>query len=121
MCVCVESFSFLGSEVQKDGKMEKEVTVRLQKTETIYQMWRWEVFRSHILSKDTKLRAFRTLVMPILLYGAETWNLSKRDLRKLKTFRMRCLQDILSVTLWDRIRNSTILEMTGELSMEDQL
>ena len=59
--------------------------------------------------------------MPVLLYGAETWNLSKRDLRKLKTFHMRCLQDILSVTLWDRIPNSTILEMTGELSMEEQL
>ena len=27
----VESFPYLGSEVQKDGKMEKEVTVRLQK------------------------------------------------------------------------------------------
>ena len=117
----VESFPYLGSEVQNDGKMEKEVTVRLQKAGTIYQMWRRKVFRSHILSKDTKLRAFRTLVMPVLLYGAETWNLSKRDLRKLKTFHMRCLRDILSVTLWDRIRNSTILEMTGELSMEEQL
>ena len=82
----VESFPYLGSEVQKNGKMEKEVTVRLQKAGTIYQMWRWKVFRSHILSKDTKLRAFRTLVMPVLLYGAETWNLFKRDLRKLKTF-----------------------------------
>ena len=117
----VESFPYLGSEVQNDGKMEKEVTVRLQKAGTIYQMWRRKVFRSHILSKDTKLRAFRTLVMPVLLYGAETWNLSKRDLRKLKTFHMRCLRDILSVTLWDRIRNSTILEMTGEPSMEEQL
>ena len=36
----VESFPYLGSEVQKDGKMEKEVTVRLQKAGTIYQMWR---------------------------------------------------------------------------------
>ena len=71
--------------------------MRLQKAGTIYQMWRQKVFRSHILSKDTKLRAFRTLVIPVLLYGAVTWNLSKRD------------------------QNSTILEMTGELSMEDQL
>ena len=75
----VEAFPYLGSEVQKDSKMEKEVTVRLQKVGTIYQIWRRKVFRSHILSKDTKLRAFRTLVMPVLLYGAETWNLSKCD------------------------------------------
>ena len=44
----VESFPYLGSEVQKDGKMEKEVTVRLQKAGTLYQMWRQKVFRSHI-------------------------------------------------------------------------
>ena len=95
--------------------------MRLQIAGTIFQMSRHKVFISHILSKDTQLRAFRTLVMPVLLYGAETWNPSKHDLRKLKTFHMRYHRDILSVTLWDRIRNSTILEMTGELSMEDQL
>ena len=70
----VESFPYMGSEVQKDVKMNKEVTVRLQKAGTIYQMWRWKVFRSHVLRKDTKLCAFRTVVMPVLLYGAETWN-----------------------------------------------
>ena len=84
-------------------------------------MWRRKVFRSHSVSKDTKLQAFRTLVMPVLLYGAETWNVSKHDLRKLKTFQMRCLRDIIGVTLWNRMRNTTILEKAGELAVEDQL
>ena len=59
----VESFSYLGSEVGQDSKVEKEVAVRLEKAGTVYQMWRRKVFKSHSLNKDTKLRAFPTLVM----------------------------------------------------------
>ena len=86
-------------------------------------MWRRKVFRSYSLyiSKDTKLWAFQTLVMPVLLCGAETWNMSKNDLWKLKTFQMRCLCDIIGVTLWSRMWNTTILEKAGELAVEDQL
>ena len=45
-------------------------------------MWRWKVLKSHNLSKDTKRRAFRTLVMPVSLYGAETGNVSNQDLHE---------------------------------------
>ena len=57
----VDSFSYLGSEVGQDGKVEKEGAVRLEKAGMVYQTWRRKVFKSHNLSKDTKLCAFRTL------------------------------------------------------------
>ena len=117
----VESFSYLGSEVGQTTKVEREVMVRLKKAGTAYQMWRWKVFRSRNLSKTTKLRAFRILVMSILLYGAETWAVTQQDIRKLKTFQMKCLRDILGITLWDRRRNVDILQETGELPIEEQL
>ena len=34
---------------------------------------------------------------------------------------MRCLHDILGVTLWDRMQNMAIQEKIGELLVEDQL
>ena len=34
--------------------------------------------------------------MSILLYGAETWPVTKKDIRKLTTFHMRCLRDTRS-------------------------
>ena len=79
------------------------------------------VFKSHNLSKETKPRAFRTLVMSVLLYGAETWAMSQQDSNKWRMFQMRCLRDILGLTLWDKMRNTTILERTGELPVEEQL
>ena len=34
---------------------------------------------------------------------------------------MRCLQDILGLTLWDRSRNADVLEECGEATVRDQL
>ena len=61
------------------------------------------------------------MMMPVLLYGAETWFVTQQELRKLDAFQMKCLQEIVGVTLWDRRRNVDILEETGELPVEEQL
>ena len=43
------------------------------------------------------------------------------DIRRLKTFKMRCLRDILGLTLWDMHQNVDLLKETGELPVEEQL
>ena len=108
----VESVPYLGTEVGQTTKVYRK-TVRLKKAGTVSQMWRWKVFRSCNLSNTTKLRVLCTLVMPILLYSAETWPVTQQDIRKLRTFHMRCLWDILGVTLWDIRRNADILRENG--------
>ena len=35
------------------------------------------------------------------LVRSETWPVTQHDIRRLKTFQMRCLRDIMGVTLWD--------------------
>ena len=45
----------------------------------------------------------------------------EQDIRRLKTFLMRCLRDIVGVTLWNMRRNVDILEETGELPVKEQL
>ena len=117
----VESFSYLGSELGQTAKVEREVAVRLEKASKVYQIWRQKIFGNRNLSRPTKMHVFRTMVMSVLLYGAETWPVTQHDIRKLKTFQMRCLRDIVGVTLWDMRRNADILEETGELPMEVQL
>ena len=67
--------------MEATGKVEKEVTSRIEKAETVYQIWRRKVFRSHNLSKDAKMRVFQTLVMSVLLYGTETWPVTKKEIR----------------------------------------
>ena len=117
----VDSFSYLGSEVEQTARVERDVRTRLEKAATVYQMWRRKVFRSRNLSRRTKMQVFRSMVMSVLLYGAETWSPTQQDIRRLKTFQMKCLRDIVGVTLWDMRRNADIPEETGELPIAEQL
>ena len=64
----VEAFFYLGSEVGQTAKVDGEVSTRLEKTATVYQMWRRKVFRSRSVSKKTKVHVFGVMVMSVLLY-----------------------------------------------------
>jgi hypothetical protein len=114
----VELFSYVGSEVGKNARIGGDVGTRLEKVSRVYQKWRKEVFRSRSVSKRTKVHVLRVMVMPVLLYGAETWVVTQQELRKLHAFQMKCLRDIVGVTLWDRRRNADILEETGKLPVK---
>ena len=59
--------------------------------------------------------------MSILLYGAETWPVAQAEIRRLRMFQMRCLWNILGITLWDRQRNEDVLKQVKEVPVEKQL
>uniref|UniRef100_A0A3B4GR50 Uncharacterized protein n=1 Tax=Pundamilia nyererei TaxID=303518 RepID=A0A3B4GR50_9CICH len=61
----------------------------------------------------TKIQLYRALVLPILLYGSETWVILKHDLNKLEVFHVRCLHQILRVSPRDRLSNSTMRSVLG--------
>jgi hypothetical protein len=47
-----------------------------------------------LLSKKLKIKIYRTIILPVVLYGCETWSLTLREERKLKVFEMRVLRRI---------------------------
>jgi hypothetical protein len=42
-----------------------------------------------LLSKKTKIRVYRTVVLPVVLYGCETWSLTLREEQRLRLFENR--------------------------------
>ena len=97
----MEAFSYPGSEVGKTAGVDGEVGTQLKNAATIYQMWRRKVSRSKSFTKKTKVHVFRVMVMSVLLYGAGTWEVTRQELKRLHAFQMKCLRDIIGVTLWD--------------------
>jgi len=49
---------------------------------------------SRLLSKNVKIKIYRTLILPIVLYGCETWSLTLREERKLRVFQNTVLRRI---------------------------
>jgi len=50
---------------------------------------------SSLLSKNLKIKIYRTIILPFVLYGCETWSLPLREERRLKVFENRVLRKIL--------------------------
>ena len=46
---------------------------------------------SSLLSKNLKIKIYRTIILPVVLYGCETWSLTLREERRLKVFGNRVL------------------------------
>ena len=71
----------------------------------------WGVVLPVPVQKDKSLR-FRSLVLPVLLYGCETWTLT-RDLRqRLNNFGTRSLRRILGSHWSDFVSNERLLRET---------
>ena len=49
---------------------------------------------SRLLSKNLKIKIYRTIILPIVLYGCETWSLTLREERRLRVFENRVLRRV---------------------------
>jgi hypothetical protein len=49
---------------------------------------------SRLLSKNLKIRLYRIIIFPVVLYGCETWSLTLKVERRLRVFENRVLRRI---------------------------
>ena len=49
---------------------------------------------SRLLSKNLKIKIYRSVILPVVLYGCETWSLTLWEERKLRVFEKRVLRRI---------------------------
>ena len=54
----------------------------------------WNLLSSRLLSKNLKIKIYRTIILPVLSYGCETWSLTLWEERKLRVFENMVLRRI---------------------------
>ena len=69
----VESFPYLGMLTHESGYSTPEISKRLDFPGSTFRSLRTNIWDSR-LSLSTMVRLFRTYVLPVLLFGAETWS-----------------------------------------------
>jgi hypothetical protein len=52
------------------------------------------VLSSHLLSRNLKVKIYKTIILPVVLYGCETWSLTLREEHRLRVFENRVLRGI---------------------------
>ena len=70
------------------------------------------------LTVKTKVNVYDQCIIPLLLYGSETWPLYEKHVKQLKTVQQRHLRSILRIK-WDHfVSNEEVLERANVLGME---
>nr|VZI26156.1 unnamed protein product [Spirometra erinaceieuropaei] len=113
----VENFPYLGSTLSRNTKIDDEVANRISKASQAFGRLHSTVWNRHGLQLNTKLRIYKAVILPTLLYGAETWTVYTRQARRLNHFHLSCLRRILRLNWQDRIPDTDVLERTGSLSI----
>ena len=54
-----------------------------------------------LLSKNLKIRMYRTIILPLVLYGCQTWSLTLREERKLRVFENMALSRIFGTRSYE--------------------
>jgi hypothetical protein len=90
----VKEFVNLGSLMTPTNDVSLEVQRRIQ---TIYRCFFGfcQHLQSSHLSHQTKFTIYKTLICPVLLYGSETWVLTKREVNQLLVFERKVHRTII--------------------------
>ena len=75
------------------------------------------LWSSSLLSKNLKIKIYRNIILPVVLYGCETWSLTLREERRLRLFENRVLRRIFEpkrnkVTgVWRKLHNEELNDL----------
>ena len=94
----------MGTTLTNQNSIREEIKSRLKSGNACYQLVQ-NILSPSLLSKNLKITIDRNIILPVVLYGCETWSLTLRKERRLWEFQNRVLR---------RICGPKRVEVTGE-------
>ena len=114
----VRDFIFLGSEITTDGDCRHEIKRRsLLEGKAMANIDR--IIKSRDITLPTKVHLVKDMVLPVVVYGCESWIVKNAELRRIDAFELWCWRRLLRVLWTTRGSNQSILKETHpEYSLE---
>jgi hypothetical protein len=85
----VEDFKYLGTTITRQNSIPEEIKSRLRPENACYLSVH-NLLSSRLLSKNLKIKIYRTIILSVVLYGCETWWLTLREERNRWCMRIQC-------------------------------
>ena len=89
----VEEFKHLGTTLTNQNSIKEEIKSRL-KSENACCHSAQNLLSSSLLSKNLKIKIYKTIILPVVLYGCETWSLTLKEECRLWVYEKRVLRRI---------------------------
>jgi len=89
----VEEFKYLGTTLTNQNSIAEEIKSRLRSGSACCHSVQ-KLLSSRLLPKHLKVKIYRTIILPVVLYGYETWSLTLWEERKPRVFENMVLRRI---------------------------
>ena len=87
----VSDFIFLGSKITADGDCSHEIKRRLLFGRKVMTNLN-SIFKSRDITLLTKVRLVKAMVLPVVMYGCESWTVKKAECQRIDAFELWCWQ-----------------------------
>jgi hypothetical protein len=83
--------AIMGMMLKNQNNVHDEIKSRLNSVSACYHSVQ-NLLSSHLISKNLKIKIYKTVVLPVVLYGCKTWSLTLREEHRLRVFENRVLR-----------------------------
>ncbi|KAG7309934.1 hypothetical protein JYU34_004449 [Plutella xylostella] len=121
----VAKFKYLGCTITDTNTREQEIDIRVQNALRCSAALH-KVLVSKLLSRKTKIRIYKTVIRPILMYGSEAWTLTLKEENKLLVAERKVMRKMLGPTRredgsWRVRKNQEIEDLISEPNILGQI
>jgi len=112
----VEELRYLGTTLTDQNSIQEEIKNKLKSGNACYPSVQ-NLLSSRLLSKNLKTKIFRTIILPVVLYGCETRSLTSREECRLRVFKDRELRRIFGLKrdevtkAWIKLHNEELNDL----------
>ena len=104
----VRDFIFWGSQVTADGDCSHEIK-RCLLLERKVMTNLDSILKSRDITLPTKVHLVKAVVSPVVMYGCESWTITKAECQRIDAFELWCWRRLLRVPSTARRTNQSIL------------
>ena len=112
----VSNFKYLGSILNQTNEIREELKRRINLGNACFYSVK-KLLGSRILSRRLKIRIYRTIILPVVLYGSEAWSLTLQDEKRFRAFENKVLRKIIGAKRdeetgeWRKLHNAELHQL----------